>query len=310
MNLAEPSGSSPPEKPPGRNTIWLRRMAASSARTEESSASGVRLRTTTVSASSPARRTARALSYSQLVPGNTGISTRGFAVPILGAARVNAGASRTGAGPSAGTPVGYTSASTASLRDNNSSIFAQSLPIVIIPSAVVTPRRTMERGSVSISSVSSARMAPLAGAYQSASSSGSAVKPIRLPKDIFITPSAGQFSTAQAAFTLPAWQRPWKVSQRARLSSGLPHKKAYTGCPGSLNSGERTSPARTGAMAKEMRVGGTSRSIKDPDMESLPPMAGRPYRSWASRAPSRAAKGLPQRLGSSRSFSKNSWKVR
>ena len=65
-----------------------------------------------------------------------------------------------------------------------------------------------------------------------------------------------------------------------------------------------------GAMAKEMRVGGTSRSLKVPDMESLPPMAAAPKSSWASRAPSRAAKGLPQRAGSSRSFSKNSWRVR
>ena len=71
-----------------------------------------------------------------------------------------------------------------------------------------------------------------------------------------------------------------------------------------------TSPAFTGAMAKEMRVGGTSRSIKEPDMESLPPMAAAPKSSWADRAPSRAAKGLPQRAGSLRSFSKYSWRVR
>ena len=43
-----------------------------------------------------------------------------------------------------------------------------------------------------------------------------------------------------------------------------------------MNSGESTSPAFTGAMAKEMRVGGTSRSRKEPDMESLPPMAAAP----------------------------------
>ena len=86
--------------------------------------------------------------------------------------------------------------------------------------------------------------------------------------------------------------------------------KAYTGCLASLNSGESTSPALTGAMAKEISVGGTSRSRKEPDMESLPPMAAQPYLSCASSAPKRAAKGLPQRSGSSRSFSKNSWRVR
>ena len=63
-------------------------------------------------------------------------------------------------------------------------------------------------------------------------------------------------------------------------------------------------------MAKEISVGGTSRSMKDPDMESLPPMAATPRPSWAFRAPSRAAKGLPQRLGSSLRRSKYSWKER
>ena len=61
-----------------------------------------------------------------------------------------------------------------------------------------------------------------------------------------------------------------------------------------------------GATAKEMRVGGTSRSRKEPDMESFPPMAAAPSSICASSAPSRAAKGLPQRAGSLRSFSKNS----
>ena len=69
-------------------------------------------------------------------------------------------------------------------------------------------------------------------------------------------------------------------------------------------------PARSGAMAKEMRVGGTSSPRKEPDMESLPPMAATPRPSWADRAPSRAEKGLPQRTGLSRSFSKYSWKER
>ena len=39
---------------------------------------------TNISGSAPARSMARAESYSQLVPGNTGISTRGLAVPTLG----------------------------------------------------------------------------------------------------------------------------------------------------------------------------------------------------------------------------------
>ena len=78
--MAEPSGSSPPEKPPGRNRIWAFWMARSSSRAESARAWGVRLRITTVSASIPARRQARTESYSQLVPGNTGITTRGLAI--------------------------------------------------------------------------------------------------------------------------------------------------------------------------------------------------------------------------------------
>ena len=80
MNFAEPSGSSPPEKPPGRNTTWAERMARSKASAESKRALSVRLRTTTISASIPAARQARALSYSQLVPGNTGITALGRAI--------------------------------------------------------------------------------------------------------------------------------------------------------------------------------------------------------------------------------------
>jgi len=64
------------------------------------------------------------------------------------------------------------------------------------------------------------------------------------------------------------------------------------------------------ATAKEISVGGTSRSSNEPDMESLPPIAPAPRSTWAISAPSTAAVGLPQRSGSSRSFSKYSWNVR
>ena len=54
------------------------------------------------------------------------------------------------------------------------------------------------------SSDNSATMTPGAGAYQFTSSIP-AWKPMRLPKDIFMTASAMPFSTAQAAFTFPSW---------------------------------------------------------------------------------------------------------
>ena len=67
--------------------------------------------------------------------------------------------------------------------------------------------------------------------------------------------------------------------------------------------------ARVLATAKLTSVGGTSSPSKEPDMLSFPPMAGSPRPSWADRAPSKAAAGLPQRAGSSRRRSKYSWKV-
>ena len=86
MNLALPSGSSPPEKPPGSMTIWEASMALTRASQLAVTSAGVRLRMTSTSGSAPAARKARAVSYSQLVPGKTGMMTLGFATPTLGAA--------------------------------------------------------------------------------------------------------------------------------------------------------------------------------------------------------------------------------
>ena len=70
------------------------------------------------------------------------------------------------------------------------------------------------------------------------------------------------------------------------------------------------SPVFAVVTAKETSVGGTSSFSKEPDMESLPPMEPIPKFIWASKAPSRAARGLPQRFPSVPGFSKYSWKVR
>ena len=83
MNLAEPSGSSPPENPPGIMMIWLFSMAFTSASVLSATLSGVRLLMMSVSATAPACSKARAESYSQLLPGNTGMMTRGRAMVPL-----------------------------------------------------------------------------------------------------------------------------------------------------------------------------------------------------------------------------------
>ena len=77
MNFAEPSGSSPPEKPPGSAIIWLRPIASTNRSTLSSISCAVRFLITKISVSAPSRLNARAVSYSQFVPGNTGINTCG-----------------------------------------------------------------------------------------------------------------------------------------------------------------------------------------------------------------------------------------
>ena len=79
MNLPEPSGSSPPESRRA-GTGSAGRMAFSRARGRPSRAGGGQVAHHHDLGSSPARRQARAESYSQLVPGNTGMATLGRAV--------------------------------------------------------------------------------------------------------------------------------------------------------------------------------------------------------------------------------------
>ena len=88
MNLPEPSGSSPPEKPPGTKIIWLSPTFFAKSSTDFAMLAAERLLITKISASAPALSAYFAESYSQFVPGNTGIRTLGFAVLIAGLAKV------------------------------------------------------------------------------------------------------------------------------------------------------------------------------------------------------------------------------
>ena len=82
-NFAEPSGSSPAENPPGNMIIcdWL--IAFSNSSTDSLIPCAERFLNTFTMTSAPARSNAFVLSYSQLVPGNTGINTVGFATLFL-----------------------------------------------------------------------------------------------------------------------------------------------------------------------------------------------------------------------------------
>ena len=79
-NLAEPSGSSPAENPPGNIIIWAWSMAFSKVSTESRISAASRFLNTLVMTFAPARSKAFVLSYSQFVPGNTGINTVGCAI--------------------------------------------------------------------------------------------------------------------------------------------------------------------------------------------------------------------------------------
>ena len=79
MNLPLPSGSSPPEKPPGMKIICALRMRLANSSADSATAEGVRLLMTKISGTAPALFAAFAVSYSQLVPGKTGMRMRGAA---------------------------------------------------------------------------------------------------------------------------------------------------------------------------------------------------------------------------------------
>ena len=83
MNLPEPSGSSPPEKPPGMKMVCACFTSLAKRSMESAMPAAERLLMTKIFASAPARSTAFAESNSQFVPGNTGISTRGFATAVF-----------------------------------------------------------------------------------------------------------------------------------------------------------------------------------------------------------------------------------
>ena len=140
------------------------------------------------------------------------------------------------------------------------------------------------------------------------------MKPIELPKHIFAiataippNPTACAASTFPALIALKSAEYFFMASAQSGTSAeSRPTSTRTTREPAFLNSGERAQRTSHGAIAKLTRVGGTSMSLNDPDIESFPPIAAAPSPICASYAPSSAASGLPQRFGSERSFSKYS----
>ena len=82
-NFADPSGSSPAENPPGNMMICDWSIAFTNSSTESRMSAALRFLNTLTIVFAPALSNAFALSYSQLVPGNTGMNTVGFATLFL-----------------------------------------------------------------------------------------------------------------------------------------------------------------------------------------------------------------------------------
>ncbi|MPN50422.1 hypothetical protein SDC9_198048 [bioreactor metagenome] len=80
MNFADPSGSSPPLKPPGIRMIWLFLILAAISSMDSISPVCVMFLSIWKSTAAPALSKARFESISQFVPGKTGMKTRGFAI--------------------------------------------------------------------------------------------------------------------------------------------------------------------------------------------------------------------------------------
>lgn len=78
MNFAEPSGSSPIENPPTKVKMWQASIFLLNLSTDSNRFSLLKLFKTNTSTSNPSLSNAFLVSYSELVPGNTGISTFGL----------------------------------------------------------------------------------------------------------------------------------------------------------------------------------------------------------------------------------------
>ena len=194
MNFAEPSGSSPPENPPGSMMIWLLLMALTSASVLSATLSGDRLLMMNVSATAPACSNARAESYSQLLPGNTGMMTRGFAmVPLYTSGNPSRKLTASTVSPAA--RYGNTGsslpshASCSSARSTASPQAANSYASVVSPTS--STRTASDDAGSSAHAASSTRKLPYAGANSSSARTSSAsFTPMPLPRHILNSASA------------------------------------------------------------------------------------------------------------------------
>ena len=166
-NFADPSGSSPALNPPGNIIICALEIAFSNSSTEERMSSASKFLNTFVITFAPALSKALALSYSQFVPGNTGINTVGCPILWLHTCTVEAsynfsstGISELSADFVANTfSSGFVHASSASSIPIFTSPYANAFSFVTSPIKVYSPT-----SSSNVSALTSATISPNAGA--------------------------------------------------------------------------------------------------------------------------------------------------
>ena len=163
-------------------------MSETSSSTDSPSAFASRFLSTHISDSAPAALKRLIVSYSQFVPGNTGITTLGranfsFATTAERSAQVNFS---TFSGLISGTTVGNTFSSVDSQSFWRASTSTDSPPSVNLPSSVVMPRSLPSILS-SVSTMNAPYPSPNSDLL---SISSAALKPIRFPSAILTSPSA------------------------------------------------------------------------------------------------------------------------
>ena len=194
MNLALPSGSSPPEKPPGIMMIWLLSIFSTKAFVLSATASGVRLLMMKVSGTAPARSKASAVSYSQLLPGKTGMMTRGLArLPQYVSGILLASLIMSTPPPSS--RYGNTSSSSCSHASCSTARRTVSSPAMIAYSSMVSPSSTtcmfsVDSGSSAPGAISTAKDPYALTNSVSRSTSSLMRRPIPLPRHILKSSSA------------------------------------------------------------------------------------------------------------------------
>ena len=188
INLPEPSGSSPAEKPPGIIIIWLSFIRFVISLTESVISEAVKFLITKISLSAPALLNAFIVSYSQFVPGNTGMNTRGFANDDLQTSGHPFVYSAFSSLPSIfAVFVGYTASNGFSQAAKSSSIDILTSPTKINSSFVVLP---IFSAFISVPAGTSTMIEPISASKSLSFTLSQRLTPILLPKDILAKASA------------------------------------------------------------------------------------------------------------------------